>query len=243
MPIRPRTYRRADRIPEPSTRAGAEGVPSIHLANVLSHRLGSLVAGIEGYTELLLERLAETDQRDLAMRIIESAQRIEHVLADLAHYTRPATPEIESISVGSLLDDLLRVLPDEVAERVVISTGEHSDRHVVADPFLARDGLAYLLLNAVEATPNRGPVTLSVATDGTGTWVHLDVRNEASLEPAIAGRMFEPFFTTKAHNLGVGLPLARRYARMQAGDVTLEKDGRDGEVVVRFTLPVSRLNP
>ena len=210
---------------------------------MLSHRLGSLVAGIEGFTELLLERLAETEQRDLAMRIIESAQRIEHVLADRAHYTRPTTPEIESISVGSLLDDLLRVLPDEVAERVVVSVGEHADRHVVADPFLARDVLAYLLLNAAEATPDRGAVTLGVGTDGTGTWVHLDVGNEAYLEPAIAGRMFEPFFTTKAHNLGVGLPLARRFARMQAGDVTLVRDGREGQVVVRFTLPVSRLDP
>ena len=243
MQTRPQAFRRADRIPESPARGGSAAVSSIHLANVLSHRLGSLTAGIAGFTELLLERLADIEQRDLAMRIMESTLRIEQVLADLTHYTRPTTPEIESIAIGSLLDDVLRVLPDEVAERAVISTGGLEARHVVADPYLARDVLMFLILNAVEATPGSGSVTLRATVGEPESVFWFEVENEASLEPAIAGRMFEPFFTTKARNLGVGLPLARRYARMQLGDVTLVKDGRDGRVVLRFSLPVSRLDP
>ncbi len=243
MQTRPQAFRRADRIPESPARGGSAAVSSIHLANVLSHRLGSLTAGIAGFTELLLERMADTEQRDLAMRIMESTLRIEQVLADLSHYTRPTTPEIESMTIGSLLDDVLRVLPDDVAERIVVSAGDLEARHVVADPYLARDVLTFLVLNAVEATLDAGTVTLRASIGDPESVFWFEVENFASVEPAIAGRMFEPFFTTKARNLGVGLPMARRYARMQVGDVTLVKDGRDGVVVVRFSLPASRLNP
>jgi signal transduction histidine kinase len=235
--------RRADRIPEPPIRGAVDGVSSIHLANVLTHRLGSLVSGIAGFTELLLERLGDSEQRELAMRIMESALRIEHVLADLTHYTRPISPEIEPMPVRTLFDDVLRVLSDEVAERIVVDAGDLGARHVVADPYLARDVLTYLLLNAIEATPGKEPVTLRASPGVPASVLWLEVENPASLEPAIAGRMFEPFFTTKARNLGVGLPLARRYARMQLGDVTLVANGLDGRVVLRFSLPASRLDP
>lgn len=243
MKTRPQAFRRPDRIPEPPVRGAADGVSSIHLANVLSHRLGSLVAGISGFTELLLESLADTEQRELAMRIMESTLRIEHVLADLSHYTRPATPECESIDIGSLFDDVFRVLPDETAERVVVAAEGLSSRQVMADPYLARDVLTYLLLNAVESTSDGETVTLRASIGDSDRVLWFEVENAASVEPAIAGRMFEPFFTTKARNLGVGLPLARRLARLQLGDVIVVDDGRDGRVVFRFSLPAYRLDP
>lgn len=236
-----RAPRRPDRIPEPPARSAQDTVSSIHLANVLAHRLGSLVSGIVGYTDLLMEDLGEPGQRDLAMRILESAQRIEHVLTDLSHYTRPISPEAEPVSVGQIAGDALRVLPDEVAERVVLDLAAVAGRRAIADPYLSRDVLTFLLHNAAEAAPRPASIVLRAATAADGRTLWFDVENDARPDAETLARLFEPFYTTKARNLGVGLPMARRYARAQLGDVVLVSDGSEGPLVVRFSLPAARM--
>lgn len=75
-------------------------------SQVITHRLGSLLSGIEGYTDLILATLHQTDDRENAFRILESVSRMNGILEDLKHYEdaleiRPHL--VEADSVGSSL--------------------------------------------------------------------------------------------------------------------------------------------
>ena len=56
---------------------------------VLTHRIRNLLASIEGFTDLLTDTLGSREQRELALRILESTARIEFVLDDLQYYSQP----------------------------------------------------------------------------------------------------------------------------------------------------------
>jgi len=210
-----------------------------HLAQVLAHRIRGLVTGIEGYTDLLIDSLAMREQRDLALRILESAMRIERVLADLQRYGREIAPVVRSLPVSAVLDALVAALEDDDLERIGFDVKEDADVQLRADPLLLRQALLILVQNAIDATRQGGAILFSTEGDHANQSFHFVIQNDGVIpfEDA-ATKVFSPFFTTKAHNLGVGLTLARRIARAHGG--TLRLSANDPETGVRFvlTLPI-----
>ena len=237
MPSSDTLRRSSDRPAVPDRPQAPTPAEAAHLADVLSHRLRGLVSGIVGFTDLLLEQLSSNGQRELAMRIMESAQRIEHVLADLKHFTRPVTPEPEDIPISVLLGELVRRLPDEMAERLKLDLEAARGHQIRADRYLARDIVLHLVQNAAEAS--KAPASIGLTVTPAGTKVRIDISNEGSIDPDVLPFLFEPFYTSKARNLGVGLPLSRRLARLQGGDVTLVDGGPPGFVIFRLEIPAA----
>lgn len=211
-----------------------------HLALVLAHRLGGLVAGIEGYTDLLTDTLESAEQRELAMKILEGAGRIESVLADLQLFGESRRPSMLPLHVGDLTRDLLSPLDDHDAGRVRLRVGKNeASIGFEADPFLLRQALLVLIQNALDASESSSDVVVITRFDDEH--VYVDVRNEGTID-ADGGEhlVFVPFYTTKAQNLGVGLSIARRIAKLHSGDLELTSNSpEDGTC---FTLFVPRSN-
>ncbi len=208
-----------------------------HLSVVLAHRLRGLVAGIEGFADLLTDTLMEAEQRDLAMKIMEGTARIESILADLQLYGESLDPVMLPIRVDEVMRDVLVPLDDAHRTRVEVDVhGEASARMMLADPFLLRQGLLILMQNALEAVGSRANVRLTVTRFDEA--VEFAVWNDGiiAVEDA-ADVVFTPFFTTKAHNLGVGLSIVRRIARLH--DATVELVCNDRELGTCFAFTIS----
>lgn len=208
-----------------------------HLSVVLAHRLRGLVAGIEGFTDLLTDTLMEAEQRDLAMKIMEGTARIESVLADLQLYGESLNPVMLPVRVDEVVGDLLVPLDDEERARVQLDvTGEASSRMMLADPFLLRQVLLILIQNALEAERARANVRLQVT--GLESAVRFEIWNHGFIDMKNAADVvFTPFFTTKAHNLGVGLSIARRIARLHDAAVELVCNDRKRGTCFAFAIP------
>lgn len=200
------------------------------MAHVVAHRIRGLVTTIEGFTDLLAESLGEKTQRELALRIFESAARIESVLADLQMFSRPVQPVAVETTLDVLLADLHAALDEEITLRADVSLGGAATPLLV-DRVLIRQALLVLVQNAAEATPPEA--VLHICSAIVGRHAVIEVSNPGALDPAITRDAFKPFFTTKAHNLGLGLPIACRIARAHGGSVTLEEG--DG-ATTRFML-------
>lgn len=197
-----------------------------HLSVVLAHRLRGLVASIEGFTDLLQDTLQETEQRELAMKIMEGAARIESVLADLQMYGESFEPVMLPVRVDEILRELLVPLEDDDRDRIDVSVeAEAGDVLVSADPFMIRQGLIVLLQNALEAAKRGSAVLLRIRPHDDS--IRFEVWNDGVVDSkADIEAIFTPFFTTKAHNLGVGLSIARRVARVHdaAIELTVEEE-------------------
>jgi two-component system, NtrC family, sensor kinase len=96
-----------------------------------------------------------------------------------------------------------------------------------------------LLLNAAQATPAGGNITISAGMEQSARIIELLVRDSGSGIPAdILPHVFEPFFTTKrGKGTGLGLSISQSYIRSHGGDIHLESTPGAG-TTVRVTLPV-----
>jgi two-component system sensor histidine kinase FlrB len=108
------------------------------------------------------------------------------------------------------------------------------------DVSLIEGALLNLALNAIDATPENGTITLTAADNGK--MLCIDIQNSG---PAIGAsdleRIFEPFFTTKPTGTGLGLAIARGIARAHGGDVWVSSN-EDGRVTFSMTLADSPAN-
>ncbi len=226
------TAQRSNHAPRPK---GPSGDGLKHLAQVLAHRIRGLVTGIEGYTDLLIDTLATREQRDLALRILESAVRIERVLADLQRYGRDVRPVMRSLPVRTVLDELAAALDDDDLERIGFDVKVGKDVLLRVDPVLLRQALLILVQNALDATRNGGSILFSIEGDLPDRSLCFVVQNDGVIPFEDAEtKVFSPFFTTKAHNLGVGLTLARRIVQAHGG--TLRLATNDPQTGTRFVL-------
>ncbi len=82
-----------------------------------------------------------------------------------------------------------------------------------------------LVLNAIDACANGGPVRMAGAA-GAGGAIALEVAEPAATIPStVTAHLFEPFFTTKPGGTGLGLAIARNIVRAHGGDLLLKVNG------------------
>ncbi len=208
---------------------------STDLAHILTHRLGGVVSTIEGYADLLIDTLDPEEQRDIALRIIESTAHIERILSDLKRYSQPAVPVLQSVQAGQAAREVAALLDEEAAHRLQLEVQPDLPR-VQADPMLLRQALLVLLRNAFDVSG--AAVRLRIWADEAAKKLHFAVWNEGSIDRETAERIFAPFFTTKAQNLGIGLPLARRIAEAHRGILRLIANSPTEGTVFDLCLPV-----
>ena len=219
----------------------SEEQPSIAtFAHVLGHRVRGLITSIEGFTDLLIPTLDDPDQREFAFRILESTSRIEGILKDLQHFNDPIEAHFHKVPGNSISNDLKVVLADSEIARLSVEEHVTETVFVRADETLIRQALMAILRNAYEACDSSEEVVqMIVDQSDDGEHVIIKIQNPGLFSDIDARlRIFEPFYTTKASNLGLGLTLARRIARVHGGELSLTSNDLSEYTELTLTLPV-----
>jgi len=204
---------------------------------IITHRMQSILSGIEGFAELLGDLVAGEEQRELVRRILEGTARLEYILQDLRFFSRPVQPLRLAVPVNELLIQL-RMLLSEAQEYRLDVQCEEEQTFIRVDPRLFAQALMAVLQNAFEAHKAEEPVQLRVYKKGDA--IYFDSWNRGYIQvPFAEERIFQPFFTTKAHNLGLGLAIARRIVRAHEGEIVLAQNHPEQGIIVRIQLPVS----
>src|SRR5947208_2923493 len=187
----------------------------------------NILTAITGYADLLLEDLGATDpRRQDADEIHKAADRAAGLTRQLLAFSRQQVLQPTVLEVNTLVSDLEKMLRRLLGEDVALSTRlAPTTGRVKADPGQLEQVIMNLAVNARDAMPNGGKLTLETAN------VDLDDAYAADHYPARAGpfvmlavsdtgigmseetkaHMFEPFFTTKEKGKGTGLGLATVY--------------------------------
>lgn len=225
-----------DYIDEGDEREQQESLP--RLALVLAHRIRGLVTSIGGFTDLLVEGLTSTDQRELALHIIESSEKIEDILAELQRYGEPVQLVLREVPVRAVIDDVFSKLTDQDLERLTLDLQVSKPCLIVVDPVLLQRVLVILLRNAFEAARSGDAVVLSVRSLEDENQIQFDVRNQGLIDLEDADEaVFMPFYTTKANNLGIGLTMARRIIEAHNGEVWLSDNSASVGTCFSVRLP------
>jgi two-component system, cell cycle sensor histidine kinase and response regulator CckA len=194
------------------------------LAAGIAHDFNNLLVGIIGYASMLAETFEDDPaaSTDLS-EILAAGQRAADLTRQILAFSRQQVLKRESIDLNSLVEGMLKLLRRVTREDVTIDWIPGHDLGMVnADPGSLEQVLVNLAVNASDAMPNGGRLTIETAgvvVNGeyvrahpearAGRYVLLTVSDTGSGVPSgVLGRMFEPFFTTKALGRGTGLGLA-----------------------------------
>lgn len=180
-----------------------------HLAAGMAHEIGNPLAAVIGYLNLLQADLADPAARDLVERSLAGAGRIDRLVRDLLDYAAPARIAEERFDPAAVLREAVALLSGQGALDGVVCVDRLPPDcgKVRMDPGRFLQVCVNLLLNARDALPGGGTVTLSARRAG-GRLLLTVADDGAGMAPETLRRLFEPFFTTKDPGKGRGLGLA-----------------------------------
>jgi hypothetical protein len=210
------------------------------LAGGIAHDFNNLLVAIIGYSELLLERVA--DQADIAADIQEiknAGERASRLTSQLLAFSRKQAVVPRIVDLNQVIRDMDRMLSRLIAADVTLEiTAAPSLARTKVDPSQVEQVLVNLVVNARDAMPRGGRLrvgTANVVLDAAfarhhvgavpGRYVALTVTDGGSgMKPEVLVRVFEPFFTTKPIGKGTGLGLSTVYGivKQNGGYVTVD---------------------
>jgi PAS domain S-box-containing protein len=194
------------------------------LAGGLAHDFNNLLTAMLGNLSLLLSGLAEGDpNREFAAGAERAAHRAANLTGQLLGFSRRTVLRPRPWCLNATVDEVLAILRRTLDPRIELEVRPAAELGTVeADPGQMTQVLLNLCLNARDAMPDGGRLTIETADvtiedargrqylgAGPGRFVRLRVGDTGGGMPAeVRDRIFEPFFTTKGPGRGTGLGLA-----------------------------------
>jgi two-component system cell cycle sensor histidine kinase/response regulator CckA len=194
------------------------------LAGGVAHDFNNLLTAILGYCQLLLADLDPHDPRRADIKEIHNAgESAARLTRQLLTFSRKQIIEPRLLDLNNIVTSVRGLLARLIGEDVKIVVNISRDpAHVTADPGQMEQIVLNLAVNARDAMPNGGTLTIETANVDfhkphtsrdlsmkPGSYVVLTVSDTGTgMTPDVQARLFEPFFTTKEVGKGTGLGLA-----------------------------------
>ncbi|MGC1108006.1 MAG: PAS domain S-box protein [Candidatus Acidiferrales bacterium] len=196
------------------------------LAGGIAHDFNNLLMVIQGYTELLLDRLGgEHPLRRNAEQIHDASQRAAGLTRQLLAFSRKQMLDPQVLNIQDVVSDMEKMLRRLIGEDIELATMNARELWFVrADRSQVEQVILNLAVNSRDAMPNGGKLTIetsNVELDSSysrhavvepGEYVMLAVSDTGTgMDASTQAHVFEPFFTTKEKGKGTGLGLATVY--------------------------------
>jgi len=224
------------------------------LAGGVAHDFNNLLTVITGYCELLSRSLADRiPDLHRVQEVHRAATRAASLTRQLLAFSRKQVLEPRVLDLDEVVQGMAPMLSRLLGEHITLKTPRALlVGHVKADPGQIEQVVMNLAINARDAMPDGGTVTITLAdveldeavrgADAqlrSGPHVMLAVADTGSgMDAATRARIFEPFFTTKEVGKGTGLGLATVYGIVQQSDGAIQVESEPGRgATFRIYLP------
>jgi len=217
------------------------------LVGGVAHDFNNLLTGIMLYCDLLRAGLEDNQQRHHADEIRSATEHGAALIQQLLAVAKQEVVEPQVLCLNATITGMKNLLSRLIGEDVQIVTTLSDELWPVRmDPAQAKQIVLNLVLNARDAMPEGGTVTLSTRNcDGPDRLVELKVADVGcGMDSETRSHLFEPFFTTKGPGRGTGLGLSTvsSIVKQDGGSIDVESAvGRGTQVTIR--LPGLSLEP
>jgi PAS domain S-box-containing protein len=238
-----------------------------NLTGGVAHDFNNLLTVIMGNLDLLQEDVAGNPAAAEAIKVVlEAAERGADLTRHMLAFSRRQSLQAKAVDVNALIATTMRMLNRTLGETIVVELQTAADLPAaMVDPSQLETALVNIAINARDAMPNGGTLTINTRTvefDETYAAQHPGVRADryvcialadsgTGVPPEMLERIFEPFFTTKAAGQGTGLGLSMVYGfvKQSGGHITAYSEVGRGTVFKLFlplaapTLPTTTAPP
>jgi two-component system cell cycle sensor histidine kinase/response regulator CckA len=226
------------------------------LAGGVAHDFNNLLTGISGFAKFALEQVPQgSSAREDIGEVLKLAKRAEALTRQLLAFSRKQPLQREVLNINRIVNEMMKMLGRLINENIELVFILAPDLgNVNADPGQLEQVLANLTLNARDAMPSGGKLTVETANAfldqdyasanigaTPGAYVMLTVADTGcGMNDNIRQHIFEPFFTTKPQGKGTGLGLSTVYGIVNQLKGSIRVDSKPGRGTT-FTIYLPRV--
>jgi signal transduction histidine kinase len=209
------------------------------MAAVLAHEIRNPLASIRGTAEILRDDYRPGDPKHEFIDIqIKETERLNHVVEDFLRMARQQPMELSDCSIREELETIVTLVGRESQNRgILLRLDPDTEQTVVkGNGEKLRQAFLNIVINALQATPSGGTVSIDCRRTGTGCEIRF-VDSGSGIPADMLTKIFEPFYTTKPDGTGLGLAVTRKIIEGHGGTVTVESEaGKGTSVLVRLPM-------
>jgi signal transduction histidine kinase len=219
------------------------------IATGLAHEIKNPLAGIKVSMEVLSEDSSlSKEDRDVLSQVIGEVRRIEALLKGLLNFAKPPVPQLTTTNINNIIDICLTFsikIPSSSSKNnsnaiTVVKNYDNNIPAIMADQMQLQQVFLNLLLNAVEAMPGVGTLTINISHNVEERSLNVAISDTGrGISKEVMNKIFQPFFTTKLKGTGMGLAITRRIIEEHGGSIHVESDPGKG-TTFRVTLPIGK---
>jgi signal transduction histidine kinase len=231
--------------------ARAERLATIgEMAAAIAHEIRNPLTGISGALSVLSRGFPNDDpRREIVRETHLLIDRLNKSVQEILVYSRPAQPQLQAVNVDDVVNRALLLVEGaaqkakvDIIRQSAADSGAAALPTVPADPHQIQQVLMNLVLNAVQATPAGGRVSIRTYLSrdhDRADCACIEIEdNGKGMTSEEAAKAFQPFFSTKTEGTGLGLPIAKQIVEQHGGRISLDSTSGKG-TCVRVELPVT----
>lgn len=227
------------------------------LAGSIAHDFNNLLTIIDGYSSLIIADPSAEETGQNAQEVVSAARKASFITRKLLSFSQKEKTEPVTLDLNSTLQDTDKMLTRLIGEKInLVTKASDEPIYVKADPVQMGQVLMNLAVNARDAMPNGGRITIKVQSrdiqDGecakpeklsAGSYAEISVHDTGhGIDEETLSKMFEAFFTTKqsGKGTGLGLSIVKSILKENEGFIDVKSKVGSGTTFLIY-LPVTEL--
>ncbi|MBT5832356.1 MAG: GAF domain-containing protein [Candidatus Latescibacteria bacterium] len=205
------------------------------LSAQIAHEIRNPLATIGGFARSLLRTPDPERTKTAAQIIAKEVTRLEVLLTDILHYTRPRPLACKKVSLPQFVEDIQQMIGNGLEERQITSHTHAEENlpetYIDLDQF--KQVLINLLKNAYQAMPDGGELTVFIRSKtGSIPTIEIEIRDTGEgMALEVQEKLFTPYFTTKTTGTGLGLAICKQIVERHGGHIFVQSNVGQGTSV------------
>lgn len=209
----------------------------------VSHEIKNPLGIIRSTAEVLGKRLTKLapGNEHLAAIIVQETMRLDRIVTEFLDFARPQKMRVTPVIIGELLTRALKFMEPEFTKAQIELVQEvDATATAVVDSDHLYQAILNILVNAVQAMPDGGTLTVRLLREPRTRSLHLEIADTGvGMSEEVVGQIFSPFFTKKNRGTGLGLAIVKNIIEAHLGQI--EVDSIEGQGTV-FTIRLPQTN-
>jgi signal transduction histidine kinase len=189
----------------------------------LAHEIKNPLSAIKTFVQLLPQKVGNPSFIEkFNITVPREVDRINHLVEDLLELTRKRVRSLVDLKVDSLIHQVIDLHGEELKRRQIVFQ-DHLNKTILpvyGDAETLYRAFSNLIINAIQAMPNGGTLSISSKLESSSSSVEITFRDTGiGMDETTAKNIFNPFFTTKDKGVGLGLALTRKIIEDHRGTI------------------------
>jgi len=189
----------------------------------LAHEIKNPLSAIKTFVQLLPQKIGNPSfMEKFNITVPREVDRINHLVEDLLELTRKRVRSLVDLKADSLIHQVIDLHGEEL-KKGQIAFQDHLNKTILpvhGDAETLYRAFSNLIINAIQAMPNGGTLSISSKLDSSSSSVEITFRDTGiGMDETTAKNIFNPFFTTKDKGVGLGLALTRKIIEDHRGTI------------------------